>query len=210
MDQPTVTLIIGLGTIAMSGVVSSIVTSRLGKSKEQQAFMRSKAEQLYLATDEFGKGFNSYFVGHFQLLNGRIDYNQMLDMQISAGSKDRKYGGPETMTMLVEIYFPTTRDALANVWRARSSVNSVATRIKDHYREFGDATDPDLKVNFVDATNGVHQAIKELQHEIVQVARHHAGERVRLSFFQQIMKKLSSPLSLRERYSGKDYSNYDL
>lgn len=190
MEQQTVTLILGLGTIAMSGVVSSIVTFRLSKSKEQQAFMRSKAEQLYLATDEFGKGFNSYFVGHFQLLNGRIDYNQMLDLQISAGSKERKYGGPETMTMLVEIYFPTTREALANVWSARDTVNSVAGRIKNHYLEFGDATDLDLKASFSAATQGVHQAIKELQHEIVQAARRHAGERLRLSLYRRVMFNL--------------------
>ncbi|MDB5375884.1 MAG: hypothetical protein JWR00_330 [Rubritepida sp.] len=194
MDQTTVTLIVGLVTVAMSGVVSSIVTFRLGKSKEQQAFMRAKAEQLYLATDEYGKAFSGLFIGHLQLMNGRIDYNQMLDMQIADGQKDRKYGGAETMTMLVEIYFPNARAALAQVWKTRDTISTVTAQIKRYYQEAGDASDPELKARFVTAVGAVDQAIKALQIEIIRAARHHAGEREGLPFWRRIISKLHYPI----------------
>jgi hypothetical protein len=199
MDQTTATLVVGLATIAMSGVVSSVVTFRLGKSKEQQAFMRAKAEQLYLAADEYGKAFGGLLIRHLHLLNGRIDYNQMLDMQIADGKKDRKYGGAETLTMLVEIYFPSTRAALAQVWKARDAVSVVTAQIKKRYQEVGDAADPEHKALFVKAMAAVDMSIKALQAEIICAARHHAGERAGPSFWRRTVPKLRY-----QRFCGRE------
>ncbi len=175
MDASLVTLIIGFTTVLASGVTSSIVTYRLNRNRSQVIFLREKAEQLYLSADEFGKAFGSQMLTYFPLLDGKIDFNGMLDMQIEQGSAPRKYGGAETMTMLVEIYFPSVRPALEEVWKARTGFNQVTADIKRAWERTGDVTHGDWRARFLSATQVIDNSINKLQREIVIAARTHAG-----------------------------------
>ncbi len=174
MDTVTATLIVGLSTVLASGVASSIVTYKLNRSKEQTVFLREKAEQLYLAADEFGKAFGSQMITYFPLLEGRIDYNQMLDMQISDGATPKNFG-PATMEMLVEIYFPSVRPALQNVWKKREAYNKVTAVIKSVWKEFGTLAHENLLPTYKAASLEMDAAIENLKKEIVLAARAHAG-----------------------------------
>ena len=137
--------------------------------------MRGKAEQLFLAADEFENELGGHLVSYFPLLNGRIDYNQMLDLHINQGSKPRVHGGAQTLKMLVEIYFPTTRGALAQLWKCRDALNSLEHEVKQTYVAEGDATHPDLKAKMLAASAAISEANKALKAAIVEAARRHAG-----------------------------------
>lgn len=175
MDPATVSLVIGLCTILASGVTSSLVTFRLNKNKDQTIFMREKAEQLYLSADAYGRVFGGHMISYFPLLEGRIDWNQMLDIHISDGSKEKEHGGAETMTMLVEIYFPSVRPALARVWEARTEFNALTAKLKRHYKANGHVTEDYWKSAFMDVTKRLNDAISSLEKEIVAAARRYAG-----------------------------------
>ncbi|GGZ32625.1 hypothetical protein [Asticcacaulis endophyticus] len=175
MDGPTVALIVGIGTIMASGVMSSVVTYHLNRNRTQTIFLREKAEQLYLSADEFGKSFAAQVITYYPLLDGKIDYNQMLDMQIEHGKSDKKYGGAETMTMLVEIYFPSVRPALEDVWKAREGFNKITSDIKLAWQANGHVNQGGWKLSFANATNAINSSINALQRQIVVAARVHAG-----------------------------------
>jgi hypothetical protein len=175
MDPTTVTIIVGLATVLASGVTSSWVTYRLSRNHNQTIFLREKAEQLYLSADEFRKSFSGQIFTYFPLLEGRIDYNQMLDLQIAQGSETKRREGAETMTMIVEIYFPSIRPALADVWKARDAYGSITNEIKRAWQRDGDVSDGDWKAKFTVAAQNIDQRIQNLQTEIVAAARIHAG-----------------------------------
>ncbi len=175
MNSVSISLLISFLTILLSGVTSSVVTYQLNFRKDQTIFLRGKAEQLFLAADEFEKEISSHLISYFPLLDGRIDYNQMLDLQIEQGSKPRAHGGAQTLEMLVEIYFPTTRGALAQLWNCRDMLNSLEHEIKRIYVAEGDATRPDLKTKILAASAAISEANKALKAAIIEAARRHAG-----------------------------------
>jgi hypothetical protein len=107
MSQTLLTAATPYATILMSGVVSTIVTYYLNRNKEHAFFMRSKAEALYLAADDYGRDFASNLICYFPVTREEHDYNKMLDLQ-QTNKPTKKHGGFETMTMLANIYFPET------------------------------------------------------------------------------------------------------
>lgn len=175
MDGASIAL--SMLTILGSGVVSSVVTSRLNRGRDQTVFMRAKAEQLYLSADEYGRLFGATMVSYFPLLEGRIDWNQMLDVQIKNGEKQAVHGGAETMTMLVAIYFPSVRTTLMHVWSAREHFNALISELKRDYIANGYVTGDDWKTRFMSVAETMDAAIKDLQKQIVAAAREHAGVR---------------------------------
>ncbi|MGN6422938.1 MAG: hypothetical protein ACTHLA_06475 [Asticcacaulis sp.] len=174
MDTATVTLIVGIGSIFASGVVSSFVTYRLNRNHTQKIFLREKAEQLYLSTDEFGKDLSCHVISYYPLIRGEIDYNKMLEMQIE-NSSVKKYGGHETMTMLVDIYFPSVKPALENVLKAQKAYSGMASSIRSAYQSNGHLRHEDWNSKVTKVAIGINDSINELQHEIVVAARTHAG-----------------------------------
>lgn len=177
MDQVTATLVVGLSTIVASGVVSSVVTYKLNRNKEQMLFLRGKAEDLFLAADEYEKTLGGLLVTYYPLLDGRIDYNDMLDLQIKQGAKPRERGGAETMEMLVEVYFPTTRAALVDLWTAREKLNELTHRIRQTYQADGHVTHPEFKAEMLEVSATVTEALTALKGAIVTAARKTAGVR---------------------------------
>jgi hypothetical protein len=124
MDASIVTLSVGLATVLTSGVMSSVVTYRLNRNKEQTFFMRQKAEALYLAADEFGRDFSKHLITHLPVARGAIDYDQMLDIQL-ANPPDKRQGGFETVAMLASIYFPEVEPQLAALLKARDRLSEL-------------------------------------------------------------------------------------
>ncbi|WP_010335513.1 hypothetical protein [Sphingobium yanoikuyae] len=174
-DNTIVTVSLGLVTILASGLTSSWVTHRLNKNHNQTIFLREKAETLYLAADEYGSSVAGMAVSYLPLLEGRYDYNTMLDQQISSGSKKPENGGAKTMTMIVDIYFPTVRPALENVWEARAAFNKVTGAIKAAWQEAEFDGVRLLEGPFRSAALDFNKAINELKREIVEAARIQSG-----------------------------------
>lgn len=137
MDQTTVALGIGIGTILASGVTSTIVTYRLNRRKERFEFLRGKAETLYLAVDQFVKLLSIHALSYYPVLKGDIDWNQMLDLQIASGSKPGRHEGADVMEMLVALYFLSVRPALADLLKARDGFNAITHEMKRDYKQYG-------------------------------------------------------------------------
>jgi hypothetical protein len=175
MDATSTTLVLGLATIFASGVTSAIVTYHLNRNQNQTIFLREKAEQLYLSADEFGHTFDAQMLSYFPLLDGKIDYNKMLDMQISSGSEEKRHGGAEIMTMLVDIYFPSVRPALQGVWEAREQFGAITHQIKLAWQRDGNVSEGNWRQVFLEATRNIDDSVNALQSEIVKAARIHAG-----------------------------------
>jgi hypothetical protein len=174
MHESAITLTLGLLTIVGSGITSSWVTHKLTRDQNQTVYLRQKAEALYLTADEYGKNFASHIISYLPFLDGQYDYDTMLDKQIENGVLN-KHGGAETMTMLVEIYFPNARPALQEVWNARQKYNEVTSAIKSAWLEEGDITNRDWNSVFRYAASAVNSSIEELKAEIVKAARLKSG-----------------------------------
>lgn len=84
-------------------------------------------------------------------------------------------GGAEMMEMLVEIYFPTTRPALADLWTARTKLNDFTHRIKQVYQTDGHVKHAEFKSEIQDVSATLTEALKALKRAILLVARKTAG-----------------------------------
>lgn len=174
-DSTLLQLSLGLLTIVGSGLTSSWVTHRLNKNHNQTIFLRQKAETLYLAADEYGMAFAGNMVSYFPLLDGRYDYNAMLDQQNKSGDLNQENGGAKAMTMIVDIYFPTVRPALERVWEARDGFNEVTRMIRSAWIAAEHQGVSQLRSQFTQASLGFDEAINELKREIVLAARIQSG-----------------------------------
>jgi hypothetical protein len=172
MDSSVVTLCIGLATVLTSGVASSVVTYRLNRNKEQTFFMRQKAEALYLAADEYGRGLSAHVITLLPVARGELDYNQMLDLQ-NANPPSKRDGGFETLSMLVSIYFPEIEPELQALLKARDRLGEVRGAHKQAYKE-GEGVDPVWVAGFAQVGKEADQAIKALKAAIVRSARRYA------------------------------------
>lgn len=137
--------------------------------------MRKKAEELYLATDEFGKMLSGHMLTFFPLLEGSIDYNQLLDLQI-ADPASKKHGGAETMEMLTRIYFPEVEPCLDELMAARDAFSEIRAQHKAAYKR--GAYDDGLawKPAFGSAMVRVDRAITAMLSAIIIAAKGHAHD----------------------------------
>jgi hypothetical protein len=117
--QLTVQIILGLLTIAASGVV----THRLNARKDQQEFMRTKLEVLFDAVRGFGKTYSSSMIVWISVMDGKIPYDKGQDIHNEA-TKDKPddFG---TIEMIVNIYFPELNFAFQSLVTERNRANSV-------------------------------------------------------------------------------------
>ena len=171
MDAAVSTIFVGLATVLMSGVVSSYVTFRLNREKDQTVFMRQKAEALYLAADEFGRGFSTHIVTFLPLVKGDVDYNEMLDFQI-ANPPDKRNGGFETLNMLANIYYPEVLPQLKALLQIRDDFGKFRTAQKQAYKE-GDGTGHPWTQKFSELAKEADRTIEALKAAIIKSARRH-------------------------------------
>ena len=173
MDSTVATLCVGLATVLTSGVASSIVTYRLNRDKEQVFFMRQKAEALYLAADEFGRSLSSHLISFFPVAQGKLDYNQMLDVQ-NARPPSKQNGGYETLVMLISIYFPEVEPELQALDAIRDRLGEVRSAHKQAYVE-GEGVDPVWVAAFAELGGKLDLVIKNLKVAIVHAARRYGA-----------------------------------
>lgn len=133
--------------------------------------MRKKAEELYLATDEFGRNFGTSIIPLLAVADGDLDWNQMRDMQIANPPK-RDYGGAETMEMLTRIYFSSAEPDLKKVFAARDELNVLQRAFKEAYQQ-DDHRDPRWRKVLAGAAMDVERAIQALKAKVVGLSGEH-------------------------------------
>jgi hypothetical protein len=128
-------VLISIATIALSGVVSALVTYKLNLRKDQDIFMWQKAEELYRSFDRYSHHLGMYFFQYFPLLNGLVDYNQHLDEEIRLGkeAKNTKDALSE-VELLTGIYFPALEEHLKNFLAVRTELHHFLRLHKEAYK----------------------------------------------------------------------------
>lgn len=175
MDETTAKILIALFTVVGSGIVSAIVNHLMTRSHNQRVFLREKAETLYLAANEFSLAVSIYTLTHFDLLNGKINYNDMIALQSKSEDGNKNQYSFANMTMIVDIYFPSTRPALDNILKARDDYQRAVNVIRAYWFEHGNADYPDLKLRFQAVAFEYDKSIQDLKAEIVKAARLQSG-----------------------------------
>lgn len=138
-----------LGTVAASGVTSALVSYWLNLKKDQNIFMRQKAEELYRAFERYDHVLGGHFLPYFSVLRGEQDYNSFLDEQLKRNSKETgsKQALSETQ-MLIGIYFPRLEASLSEYLKCRDELNSFLLLHKRKYK--ANALGEDIFKNWVE------------------------------------------------------------
>jgi hypothetical protein len=128
-------IILAILTIAMSGVVSGIVTFQLNARRDARELRRQKLETLYESFDGFVTQLGSHWVPYLGVMANKIEYNESLDLTIKKGNSEVKH--LRTLEMLIAIYFPKLQPHLDELHGVREMANEVMHQHKEEYRVKG-------------------------------------------------------------------------
>jgi hypothetical protein len=162
-------IILGLATIAMSGVVAGVVTFKLNARREERHFRRQRLEHLFGAFSGFCTQLEVDWLPYISVMKGKIDYNQALDMTIASGKNQER--NLEDAEMLVAIYWPELQsdvDALKNV---RDQADSV---LREHKARYLAGCTEDKQS--LDAIGEVVGRLRELRSRFAQTVRGEAAK----------------------------------
>jgi hypothetical protein len=164
-------IILGLLTIAMSGVIAAVVTYRLNISRDERRFRRQRLEEVFTAFNGFTRQLGVTWLTYTNVMTGKIDYNQALDMVIAQG-KDVVHHF-DTLNMIILLYWPELIPHLDRVKAMRDEANDV---LHEHKRRYlaGHAQD---KISF-DAISVLTKQLDTLEQEFSAAARG-AAQRLR-------------------------------
>jgi len=126
--------VVPLLTIVCSGVVSAVVTYKLNSSKQEQVFMRSKLEELFISVHDFCTTLRTYGCRYLPVMKQKISYNDALDMEIESGKESWQRDAFRKSTMLVTIYFTDLQPAMDELFCVRSDMNAVLQEHKERYK----------------------------------------------------------------------------
>lgn len=126
----TAQIILSLLTIVCSGVVSAIVTYKLNSGHEEKQFLRKKLEEVSLSFTVYSRILGTHFITYQSVMVGKISYNDALDMTIESKQKSPF----ETLSMLVNIYFPNLDRHLENLIKYRELGNDIIHDFKSQYK----------------------------------------------------------------------------
>lgn len=117
-------ILLALLTVAASGVVATVVSHRLSVSNADRAYLRTKAEELFLAFEQYAKGIQTHALLHMPYVRGGMNRSDLLDLQIKRleGQDGRDH---DRVQMLISIYFPDLEPALKAFIAARDQCNTL-------------------------------------------------------------------------------------
>jgi len=130
-----VQIILAILTIAMSGVVSGIVTFQLNARRDARELRRQKLEAVYESFNGFVTQLGGYWIPYLGVMANKIEYNTALDMTIKNSNSEVKYF--RTLEMLIAIYFPKLQPHLDELNGVKEIANEVINQHKEEYRAIG-------------------------------------------------------------------------
>jgi len=162
-------VVLGLLTIAMSGVVAATVAFKLNARREDRQFRRQRLEHLFRAFMGFSRQLTSGWWPYRCVMTGKIDYNQALDMTIESGEHHER--NLEELEMLVAIYWPQLQSHVDALKKVRDDGASVLGEHKARYKA-GRTHDKDSS----DAIDRVVTQLDEVGARFAQVVRAEAAK----------------------------------
>jgi len=169
MTDPYVTMLTALSSAFLGGGVALLgvfLTNRSNtdrlriqlehESQQKKAdLLRSRGEELYELSEKWLNMFAAYYLRRSFVMQGKLTYNQCLDMDIEEGNKAS--GNFVRIVMLVDVYFPATRTAHEEITKAREELNKIEITFKRAY-ESGDTDGGQFLAPYVRCQKTIEQA----------------------------------------------------
>lgn len=135
-----ITLLTSTLTILGSGVVATWISHRFAKGKEELFYKRKKLEELYKSIERYTTLL--FVMNHMWLrvMDGKLTFNQGLDMQINSGSDEGKLLLPE-IDMLINLYFPIFLPSYKIFINNRDMINELYQDFRNIYNVKGPTVD---------------------------------------------------------------------
>jgi hypothetical protein len=177
------TLFVALLSAICGGFVA-LLSFRMNTNKEHVFFMLKKAEELFLAVDRFKTSLDCYYLNFYAVMQGKISYNDMLDLQIRNGTTAHE--PHRFMRMLCRFYFPPLLPKLEAFIGAQANANKVTAKHRKDYERGADGIPWIAPLD--EALLLLDQAAKELSDSII-------AEGQRLSRLDSILPKSLAAVS---------------
>jgi hypothetical protein len=121
-------------TVLTSSFVSSAIFYWLTARKERSQFLRSKLEELFMAYQGYCKLITTkVYMPFMQVMAGKINYNQALDLVISTPNDTPRHH--ETCEMIIRLYFDEFLPAWDELLKRLANLNSVQAEFKRSYEK---------------------------------------------------------------------------
>ena len=156
--------IISVLTIAMSGVIATAVTYFLNTRRDERRFRRQRLEETFVAFRAFCNLLGVLWVGLTNVMTGKLDYNQALDLEIARGKDEA--GSFAKLEMLITLYYPEFTKLFDRLLDLRSRGNEVLGTHKRRYLA-GHVVDKES----LDALCTVIKSLEDLEKEFAIAAR---------------------------------------
>jgi len=177
-----ITLLTSLLSAAVGGVValasvyftnhSNTQRVQLQLDREEQRrnadVRRDRGEELYMLTEQWLNGLGVNYLNQTFVMQGKLTYNQYLDLVISNGEKNA-VNFPR-IALLIDLYFPNTRKAYDDVISIRTTLNKISGAHKRAY-EGGDIDGARFLTPFVEAQKTIEAAGEAYKRQIVESIR---------------------------------------
>ncbi len=135
MLESYVTLITTLSSAAVGGSVALIGVYLTNKgnaarlnaqlvhqsNSERAELLRARGEELYELIDKWLNSLFVYYMVKASVMQGKLSYNQGLDIELKNGEESR--GNFGRIQMLIDVYFPTSREHYDRVVSLREAAN---------------------------------------------------------------------------------------
>lgn len=103
------------------------------RKTQKNTLHREKLEELYVLAIKYKKLLGSNCLPYLDVMEGRLNYNQALDITIENGINEAN--DFDRLQMLIDIYFPKLVKPFENLLVARDKLNEILGLHKKEYKQ---------------------------------------------------------------------------
>jgi hypothetical protein len=157
---------VNFGTASTVQVYGDIVGGDKAADKKAE-MLRERGEELHGIIDKWLKHLAGHYLRRTSVMQGRLTYNQCLDLDIAEGNPSYDFGRIE---LLIHVYFPSLRPAYDRVIEARTALNRIDRVHKSAYAE-GDTDGAPFLQPFLRAQILVENLGNALKQQLLETIR---------------------------------------
>jgi hypothetical protein len=126
-------LVPGITAFFGSGIATAWVTHNLTIQRAREELLRSKLEDLFIATNRFLTQAWVAWIPYLGAMEGKYSYDEARDISMETLKAPER--NLENMQMLINLYFPDFIDLLNSLIEARDDVGRLKRAFKENYRD---------------------------------------------------------------------------
>ena len=137
---------------------------------QHEDLIREKIEELYLISRKHSKRVWLHYFPYLQSMQGKITYNQALDLGIDRSPQDYE---PERLNVLIDLYFPALRPTYEKILAESDCARSIVAEHKEDYKA-GNARGRELFEDLRTCLANIEEAGTSMRREITSLAEAHS------------------------------------